>query len=195
LETIVSNDERVAIAEVDYIIHHMNERYLNMIPQKVQDYITILKKKNIEIYVDPRKPLEQQGLKEFTLNFLIVLNLKYWCDEQRRKDILTIMDNNQKKFDAKINNIFAQAESIEGDNKSEYVGGKNIPKHIIVTGTPNTHSATVIEQTSSPNQTSINELDKLKQETEVALKDASKINIFTKIIDKLKSIFNKNKQE
>ena len=77
MDISITNDDRIAIAEVDYIIHHMNERYLNKIPQKVRDCITILKKKNIEIYVDPKRPLENQGLKEFTLHFLMVLNLKY----------------------------------------------------------------------------------------------------------------------
>ena len=98
LETVISNDDRIAIAEVDYIIHHMNERYLSRIPQNVQDYITILKKRNLNIYVDPHQPLERQGLKEFTLYFLMILNLKYWCDDARRRDILLMLENNQKNM-------------------------------------------------------------------------------------------------
>ena len=70
MESIITNDDRTAMAEVDYIIHHMNERYLNKIPQNVQDFIAILKKKNKKIYVDPHQPLEKQGLKEFTLYFV-----------------------------------------------------------------------------------------------------------------------------
>ena len=61
---IIPNEDRIAIAEVDYIIHHMNEFYLNKIPQKVRDYITIVKKRNIDIYVDTKVPLEKQGFKE-----------------------------------------------------------------------------------------------------------------------------------
>lgn len=118
METVISNNDRIAIAEVDYIIHHMNEKYLNMIPQKVLDYITILKKKNVEIYIDPSLPLESQGLKEFTLYFLMVLNLKYWCDDERRREILARMEFNQKQLDEKIINIFDQAESIRGDVKT-----------------------------------------------------------------------------
>jgi hypothetical protein len=216
LETIVSNDERVAIAEVDYIIHHMNERYLNKIPQKVQDYITILKKKNIEIYVDPHIPLEKQGLKEFTLNFLIVLNLKYWCDDARRKDILAIMDNNQKNFDSKINNIFEQAESLEGDsNHSEYNGSTSRPKHVIVTGTPNIKptNQNIVEDSSVNNVENVtqvenntqdendvkseekeNALDKLKEETASALVQSSSEGFLKKIINKIKTLLTKSKQ-
>lgn len=118
MNNVISNDDRIAIAEVDYIIHHMDERYLNKIPSKVLDYITILKKQNIEINIDPRKPLEQQGLKEFALYFIIILNLKYWCNDERRKEILAMMENNQQKFEDKVNKFFEQAESIQGDEKN-----------------------------------------------------------------------------
>ena len=67
MENIISNDDRVAIAEVDYIIHHMNEKYINKIPQKILDYITILKKRNVEIYVDPKHPLENRGLRALSM--------------------------------------------------------------------------------------------------------------------------------
>ena len=31
-------------------------------------------------------PLEKQGLKEFTLHFLMILNLKYWCNDEAEKN-------------------------------------------------------------------------------------------------------------
>ena len=131
----ISLDDRIAIAEVDYIIHHMNEIYLNKIPQKVRDYITILKKRNIEIYVDPKIPLEKQGLKEFTLYFLMILNLKYWCNDQRKNDILAIMEENQKKYDEKIksvNDIFDQAEKIHTTAETEEEVNINKPREVVV---------------------------------------------------------------
>lgn len=151
METVISNDDRVAIAEVDYIIHHMNERYLSKIPQKIQDYITILKKRNVKIYVDPRIPLEKQGLKEFTLYFLMILNLKYWCDDQRRKDILLMMENNQRKYEDKINNIFDNAESIKGDG--EEARPLNRPRQVIVTGTPTFPEKAEREPVAAPEPT------------------------------------------
>ena len=129
----ITNEDRIAIAEVDYIIHHMNERYLEKIPQKIRDCIEIMKKKNIEIYVDPHKPLDKQGLKEFTLHFLMILNLKYWCNDERRKDILSMMENNQRKFEDKVNNIFGQADSMQSVTGSEVVANK--PRQITTVGT------------------------------------------------------------
>ncbi len=194
METVISNDDRVAIAEVDYIIHHMNERYLSKIPQKLQDYITILKKRNVKIYVDPRVPLESQGLKEFTLYFLMILNLKYWCDDQRRKDILLMMENNQRKYDEKINNIFENANSISGD--SEEARPINKPRQIIVTGSPTfpektdnleTPKSEEVKNDSETSETT-NALNDLAKETD-AMTKVDKDSFFTKFINKVKSFF------
>lgn len=181
MENIISNDDRIAIAEVDYIIHHMNERYLNKIPQKIRDYITILKKKNVEIYVDPKQPLEKQGLKEFTLYFLMILNLKYWCNDERRKEIMKMLEENQRKFDAKVNNIFGQAESIQSASSFETPISR--PKQITVVGND-------IEENSniSSVQPNTNAIEELKQE-ENRIMVTSNQSIFIKIINKIKSIF------
>lgn len=176
MENVISKDDRIAIAEVDYIIHHMNERYLNKIPQKVRDCITILKKKNYEIYVDPKQPLEKQNLKEFTLYFLMILNLKYWCNDERRKEILAMMEENQRKYDEKISNIFGQAESMQSVTSDEIV---NKPRKV-----------TVIENNAetSSSLASNNVIEELENE-EKSVVAKSKENIFFKIINKIKSKF------
>ena len=200
MENVVSNDDRIAIAEVDYIIHHMNERYLNKIPQKIQDYITILKKRNIEIYVDPKVPLEKQGLKEFTLYFLMILNLKYWCDEERRKEILYLLEMNQKKFDDKINNIFNQAESMQGESDVS-ASTLNRPRQVIIANTTsNTEADTNIEseqinENSSTNiqNESKNAIEQLQEETAISESNKGE-NFFKKFINKIKAMLVKSKQ-
>ena len=195
METVISNDDRIAIAEVDYIIHHMNERYLNKVPQKVRDYITILKKRNIKIYVDPHLPLEKQGLKEFTLYFLMILNLKYWCDDARRKDILLMMENNQKKYDEKINNIFDNANAVQGDSKIEASSRPvNKPRQVIVTGAPTFPEKNSEEKNTENVENSVSEknnvLDDLAKETD-AMTKIEKKGFFAKFINKIKSLLTK----
>ncbi len=167
----IPNEDRIAIAEVDYIIHHMNERYLNKIPQKILDYIAILKKRNIEIYVDPKLPLENQGLQEFTLHFLMVLNLKYWCNEERRQEILMLLENNQNDFNEKVNNIFEQAETMQGDTSLNKSSSEDLskPKEIIKTN--------VVVNNEEKNEN-----------VEIISKSKEK-GFFGKLVDKIKSIF------
>ena len=180
---IIPNEDRIAIAEVDYIIHHMNEFYLNKIPQKVRDYITIVKKKNIEIFVDPKIPLEKQGLKEYTLYLLMILNLKYWCNDERRRDILAMMENNQRKYDEKINNIFEQANSLTTASEENVEStATNKPKQVI---TVNNNSETKEEE---------NKLDdaqegKQDETDEKAIAEKPKENFFTKFLNKVKLMF------
>lgn len=181
MDVVITNDDRIAIAEVDYIIHHMNDRYLNKIPQKVRDCITILKKKNLEIYVDPKIPLEKQGLKEFTLHFLMILNLKYWCNDERRKEILAMMENNQRKFDEKVNNIFGQAESMKSSTDIEVASSK--PRQVTVVGTDAKENIVSEQVNNMPNA-----IDALKNE-EQSIVATSNENIFIKIINKIKSMF------
>ena len=180
---IIPNEDRIAIAEVDYIIHHMNEFYLNKIPQKIRDYITIVKKKNIEIYVDPKIPLEKQGLKEYTLYLLMILNLKYWCNDERRRDILAMMENNQRKYDEKINNIFEQANSLTTASEENVEStATNKPKQVI---TVNNNSETKEEENKldDAQEGKQDEIDKK------AIAEKPKENFFTKFLNKVKLMF------
>lgn len=189
METTITNDDRIAMAEVDYVIRHMNERYFNKIPQNVKDFITVMKKSNKQIYVDPKIPLEKQGLKEFTLYFLMILNLKYWCDDARRKDILLMLEENQKKYDNRINNIFDQAETMQGDSN---INASTKPKQVVVTGKPK-EAVTISNnvETAEENQLKVNALDDLKAETTAAMLDVPSENIFKRFINKIKNIFNR----
>lgn len=189
METTITNDDRIAMAEVDYVIRHMNERYFNKIPQNVKDFITVMKKSNKQIYVDPKIPLEKQGLKEFTLYFLMILNLKYWCDDARRKDILLMLEENQKKYDNRINNIFDQAETMQGDSN---INASTKPKQVVVTGKPK-EAVTISNnvETAEENQPKVNALDDLKAETTAAMLDVPSENIFKRFINKIKNIFNR----
>lgn len=178
---IIPNEDRIAIAEVDYIIHHMNEMYLNKIPQKVRDYITIVKKKNIDIYVDPKVPLEKQGLKEYTLYLLMILNLKYWCNDERRKDILAMMENNQRKYDEKINNMFEQANSLSTASEQNVENVEtNRPKQV-----------TIVNNTPKKEETMLENTEEKAEEPEVSIATQTKENFFIRFINKVKSIFKK----
>ena len=193
MDISITNEDRIAIAEVDYIIHHMNDMYLNRIPQKVRDCITILKKKNLEIYVDPHRPLDKQGLKEFTLHFLMILNLKYWCNDERRKDIMMMMEQNQRKFDEKVNNIFGQADSMQSTTSSETASSK--PRQIVTVGSDVSISSNENIQANQSNELvkqeeQTNALEELKrEERSITVSDNS--NIFIKMINKLKQLKNK----
>lgn len=113
MSVVITKDDIMAYAEVDYIIHHMNERYLNKLPEKLIYFFENIKDPEHEVYIEPHKPLQNQGLKQYALEVLAILHLKYWCEsEERKKELLAKMRENQQKLEQQmhdkynIDNIF-----------------------------------------------------------------------------------------
>lgn len=99
MSVVITRDDIIAYAEVDYIIHHMNVRYLEMLPNKLVKFFGEMKDPNCEVFVDPKIPLQNQGLKRYTLEIIALLHLKYWCeDEERKKELYARMEYNQVKL-------------------------------------------------------------------------------------------------
>ena len=115
---VITRDDIIAYAEVDYVIKHMNERYQDMVPVKLREFFETYKEPDYDIYVNPKLPLANQGLKKYTLEILALLHLKYWCqDEDRKKQLYNMMKQNEMEIEARIReqygveNLFQTADA------------------------------------------------------------------------------------
>ncbi len=100
MSVVITLEDIQAYAEVDYIIHHMNQRYIDKVPTKMLEFFESYKDPNYEIYINPYVPLQNQGLKRYTLEIIALLHLKYWCeDEERKQELYNIMLSNQHKLE------------------------------------------------------------------------------------------------
>lgn len=113
-------EDRQAYAEVDFIIHNMNEKYINMLPKKMLDFFKEAKDPNYEVLIDPQKPLYNQSLKDYTFDLLNILNLNYWCkDEDRKKEILNMLSatSAKPKFEEQMkSDLFTEIKNEEENN-------------------------------------------------------------------------------
>lgn len=101
---VITREDIRAYAEIDYIINHLNEKYREMVPDKLLKFFNDFKDPTIEIKVDPYVPLEKQGLQRYTLEVLALLHLKYWCeDEAKKQELYEIMVRNQEKIEEQMN--------------------------------------------------------------------------------------------
>lgn len=101
---VITREDIRAYAEIDYIINHLNEKYREMVPDKLLKFFNDFKDPTIEIKVDPYVPLEKQGLQRYTLEILALLHLKYWCeDEAKKQELYEIMVRNQEKIEEQMN--------------------------------------------------------------------------------------------
>ncbi len=177
---IITRDDIKAYAEVDYIIHHMNERYLEMLPSKLVNFFEEMKDPEYEVYVDPRKPLYSQNLQKYTLEIIALLHLKYWCeDEERRQELYNRMETNQVKFEEKLRERF-NAENIFEDDKEEIENTEDLskPKKLQTIEVNKENKEKIEEKENNINDKN----DIIKKEKESFIK---------KFINKIKSIFSK----
>lgn len=100
---VITIDDIRAYAEVDYIINHMNQKYIDKVPKKMKDFFASLKDPNHEVKINPYVPLQNQGLQRYTLEIIALLHLKYWCeDEERKQELYDIMLKNQRRLEEQM---------------------------------------------------------------------------------------------
>ncbi len=202
---VITRDDIIAYAEVDYIIHHMNEKYIEKIPDKLLYFFANIKDPEHEVFIDPHVPLQNQNLKKYTLELIALLHLKYWCeDEERKKELYERMMENQRKLDEQmrekynIDNMFelnsAKVVNSEEDLENEdYSKPKNITKYdVVAERNPDIKDYTDVQEDklASYLSTDRNTLDELEKK-EVAI--AKKTSFLTSFINKIKNLFSKQK--
>lgn len=213
---VITRDDIIAYAEVDYIIHHMNEKYINKVPEKLLNFFNTIKDPEHVVNVNPRVPLQNQNLKKYTLELLALLHLKYWCeDEERRKMLYEKMLDNQRKLDSQmrekynIDNMFeinsakvVNSEENLNTHKSAFSEETNnaqvdysIPKNItkydsISEQNPDVTDYTDVEENKLNKYFSAetNEINKLEEEEKAIMQKAG---FLINIINKIKNIFSK----
>lgn len=94
----MKNDLYKAYAEVDEILSFMEDVYIDKIPKKLRE---LFKNERLEDYkpnIDPKIPLDEQKLQKKTFSILAMLNLNYWCeDEKEKQDLIAIYAENDRK--------------------------------------------------------------------------------------------------
>lgn len=125
----MKNDLYKAYAEVDEILSFMEDVYIDKIPKKLRE---LFKNERLEDYkpnIDPKIPLDEQKLQKKTFSILAMLNLNYWCeDEKEKQDLIAIYAENDRKKEElreKYNpdNLFKKKETeqkIEETQKNTY---------------------------------------------------------------------------
>lgn len=133
--TVITLEDINAYAEVNYIIHHMNEKYLEMIPKQLVKFFESFSNPNYKVNINPHIPLDRQGLQRYSLEIIAILHLKYWCEnEERKQELYNIMVNNENnvvqnlKYRSNIEELFndVEDETIEENDNIDYSKPKSI---------------------------------------------------------------------
>lgn len=187
MSVVITLDDIRAYAEVDYIIKHMNQKYIDKVPEKLRKFFAEYKDPTYEVKINPYIPLDKQGLKKYTLEIVAVLHLRYWCeDETRKKELYELMIGNQEKIEKEINekyninNIFA--DDFEDEKEDESFSKPRVIQKYEVYSKENEDIKDYTDYEESESSEELVSQDNLKKK-----------NIFEIIKEKIISIFRKNK--
>ena len=112
-------ENMLAYAEIDEILNLLEDNYRERVPKKVRDFFKEEKMKDYHPEIDIEKPLIEQNLKRETMVLLAILNLNYWCENEKEKQrFLNELDKNEeekKELEEKYNpdNLFKKEKQIK----------------------------------------------------------------------------------
>ena len=131
---VITREDIIAYAEVDYIINHMNEKYSSMVPESIRTFFATIKEPGYDVDIDPRKPLANQGLRQYTLEIIALLHLKYWCqDEERKQELYNRMKENQLRIEGKISEQYGIDKLFSTENVTTVTSNEDFSKPKVIT--------------------------------------------------------------
>lgn len=115
----LSINTRQAYSEIDEFLGLITEEKRNEIPKKLRQFFKEEKDNDYHKNINVNIPIKDQNLKEETLAIIALLNLQYWCkDEKEKQRLQQIYANNENKYQAELrekynpDNIFKKKENI-----------------------------------------------------------------------------------
>ena len=107
-----------AYVEVLGILDLLDEEQKNRIPKKLKEFLKNNKNQDYQVNIDSNIPLEEQNLLQETVDILAMLKLNYWCTNEKEKEgLLNLLNENEKKYQEELrkkynpNNLFKDKES------------------------------------------------------------------------------------
>lgn len=120
-------ENMLAYAEIDEILNLLEDDYRERVPKKVRDFFKEEKMKDYYPEIDIEKPLIEQNLKRETMVLLAILNLNYWCENEKEKQrFLNELDKNEeekKELEEKYNpdNLFKKKQDESTENNLQII--------------------------------------------------------------------------
>ena len=117
---------RRTLCDIDVILEEMDDELTNRVPQEFRKLIHEEKLDGYVPNIDVTVPLEEQELSQKTKDFLALLYLKYWCeDEEERRAFKDTLNQNeaarQKELAEKYSyeKLFEKKEEAQSEIKQE----------------------------------------------------------------------------
>lgn len=124
----IALEQREAYSEVLEVLRHMNKIYVDKIPKKI--IMFFYDNCSLDYEYRMTKPIEEEVLKESTIDILALLNLNYWSKASNKEDLIMKYAVDEKNFQTQINNQLEQENiftKIDISNSVEEPNNSNLP--------------------------------------------------------------------
>lgn len=97
----IALEQREAYSEVLEVLRHMNKIYVDKIPKKL--IMFFYDNCSLDYEYRMTKPIEEEPLKEATIDILALLNLNYWSKISNKEELIMRYSINENDFQNQIN--------------------------------------------------------------------------------------------
>lgn len=97
-----------AYQEVYNILKNMDKKIVMKVPQKILEYIIDNRDKEYKTKIEEKDLFNPDNIDDRTCNILLWLNLNYWADETEKKELNTILNNNEIRLENEKNKKFSK---------------------------------------------------------------------------------------
>ena len=116
----MENELLKSYAEVDEILANMESIYVEKIPKMIRELFSNNRLEGYNPNINPKIHLDEQNLQKKTYSILAMLNLNYWCeDEKEKQKLIAIYRENDRKREQElkekynIDNLFKNSTTIK----------------------------------------------------------------------------------
>lgn len=127
----VSMNTRQAYSEIDEFLSLLTKEQINKIPLKLRDLFKEEKDKEYKKQIYSEIPIKDQNLKRETLAIIAMLNLQYWCEDEKEKERL-------RKIYAQNEKIYQETLQIEFNPDNIFKNRQDISRNFNNTDTGST---------------------------------------------------------
>lgn len=117
--------EAIIYAEVYEILNILGKEYIEKIPIKFYRFIDDNRDKNFFVSYNINKPIEQQRISNEAIEFISLLNFKYWCSKEEQLELKKIYEQNELIYQERIKNNYI-GSNFYSKHKDNVIQFKNI---------------------------------------------------------------------
>lgn len=121
------NYTKEVYSELYEFLELIDYKYVKKIPNKLLQFFKDNRSENYIPHIKTNTPVIEQSFNEGTLAIIALLNLKYWCEDEKEIERLKqVYKVNEDKYQEKLKEQFSYSNIFEEKNKNNINENKDI---------------------------------------------------------------------